>query len=56
MSGPGGFSLWLFFEHEQHLAMAVGVKRGVSGEGEESLVAIRSADGAGMGLSFVQNH
>lgn len=56
VSQPSGFSLWLFFEHEQHLAVAVGVKRGMGKEGKESLVAIRTAVGAGPGLNFVQNH
>ena len=55
MSWPSGFSLWLVFEREQHLAVAVGVKRGMGKEGKESFVAIKTAVGAGPGLNFVQN-
>lgn len=56
MSGPGGFSLLLFLNHEQHLAVAVEVKRGLHREGKESLVAIRNVVRAGPGLNFVQSH
>lgn len=57
MSGPGGSSLWLFFEHEQRSAVAAeGGVWGVCREEKESLVAIRTAVRAGPGLNFVQNH
>lgn len=52
MSRPGGFSLCLFFEHEQHLAVAVGLKREMCREGWASLVAIGNVVGAGPGLRF----
>lgn len=51
----GSVSDW-FFKHEQHLAVAVGVKRGECRAGKEYLASIRTAVGAGLGLRFVQNH
>lgn len=52
VSGPGGFSLWLFFQHEQHLAVAVGVKRGLEGRGRRVLLPSELLSGLALGWAL----